>query len=464
MNNLVNKAPQGFALTVASLLILNACTPAVEPPNAELPNSVSYSHSFPAFTDSVVWAVNVGGNQYDGNDGIRYAADTLNLPNAKGETEVILGTQDPQLFESFRSGDLEIQHPIANGTYSLTLKFAEPDEIAVGERTFDVIAEGQTVIENLDVKLARDGKHHSALVSTINNIQVEDQMLNVNLQSRAGEPVLHALVLRKQSEPSTRWNLVWQDEFDYSGTPDSSKWSFDIWPARKVNDEDQTYTSRLKNARVEDGNLIIEAHKEQFNGAEYTSARLHTLDKADFLYGKVDVRAKIAGGQGTWSAIWMLPSDPFKYASKCENGADWQGSSSCDAWPNSGEIDIMEHVGYDMQRIHGTVHTKAYYWANWTQRKASIEGRAVESQFHVYSLEWTPEYITISYDGIPYFFYRNDQTGWQSWPFDHPYHLILNLAIGGAWGRAGGPIDDAIFPVRMEVDYVRIYQSVEDTK
>ena len=179
------------------------------------------------------------------------------------------------------------------------------------------------------------------------------------------------------------------------------------------------------------------------------------------LYGRVDVRAKLPKGQGTWAAIWMLPTDPFKYATGCDTGVDWQGNPECDAWPNSGEIDIMEHVGYDMQTIHGTVHNKAYYWINWEQRKASVEGKTVDTEFHVYSLEWSPEHISVLFDGVPYFYYANEQTGWQAWPFDHPYHVILNLAIGGHWGRAGGPIDDSIFPATMAVDYVRIYKPKE---
>ncbi len=444
--------------------ILSGCTESTNPTDISSSGSQKSVTSFPRFSESVVWAINVGGDEYLGNDGILYQQDKLTLSSNKGETKEILGSQDPLLFRSFRQGNLSLEHAVPNGTYSLTLKFAEPENIAVGKRVFDVMVEQKKVIESLDIKGARDGKHHSALVQTIANIVIEDGELNLALNGVIGEPVLHALILRKQVVDSAKWQLIWQDEFDYNGAPDDKKWNFDEWPSRKVNDEDQAYTSRLKNARVEDGRLVIEAHKEQYDGAQYTSARLHTLGKADFLYGKVDVRAKIAAGQGTWSAIWMLPSDPFKYASNCQTGDDWQGSSTCDAWPNSGEIDIMEHVGYDMQKIHGTVHTKAYYWVNWQQRKASIKGNAVEHEFHTYSVEWSPEYIIVSYDHIPYFFYRNESTDWQSCPFDHPYHLILNLAIGGAWGPAGGPIDDAIFPVRMEVDYVRIYQSVEDTK
>jgi beta-glucanase (GH16 family) len=122
----------------------------------------------------------------------------------------------------------------------------------------------------------------------------------------------------------------------------------------------------------------------------------------------------------------------------------------------------MEHVGFDPTRVHGTVHNRAYYFINQQQRKGSIEVEGVDSEFHIYSIEWTPESITIFADGSPYFHYVNDGSGWESWSFDHPYHLILNLAIGGAWGRAGGPIDNSMFPARMEVDSVRVFKRVAE--
>ncbi len=207
-----------------------------------------------------------------------------------------------------------------------------------------------------------------------------------------------------------------------------------------------------------DGVQVIEAKKEDFEGGSYTSGRVHSSGKGDFLYGRFEVRAKLPAGMGTWPAIWMLPSDPFKYATTCGEGKDWQGSSNCDAWPNSGEIDIMEHVGYQMDHVHGTVHTQAYYWAKWEQRKGRILVDGVDEDFHLYALEWTPDRIDIFVDDSLYFTYVNEKNGWETWPFDQPFHVILNVAIGGMWGRSGGGIDDDIFPVRMEVDYVRVYR------
>ncbi len=410
------------------------------------------------YADSVAWAVNVGGGEHLGIDGVEYQGDEAGIGGEVGQINKMLGSQDSLIYKSYRAGDLEISRPLANGSYDITFFFAEPDDIAVGDRVFDVIAEEQVVLDDLDVRLARDNKHQSALSFVVTEVEVNDGQLDIRFEASAGEPLLSALVVRKKITDPRDWELVWYDEFDYEGALDTTKWNYNIWPARKVNDEDQAYTDRERNVRVEGGNLILEAHKEAYDNAEYTSGRVHSDGKGDLLYGRVEVRARIPAGQGTWSAIWMLPSDPYKYATTCSAPEDWQGSATCDAWPNSGEIDIMEHVGYDMHTIWGTVHNKAYYWINWEQRKGGVQAKAVDEMFHVYSLEWTPERIDIFYNGSRYFTYFNEGTGWRAWPYDHPYHVILNLAIGGAWGRSGGPIDDSIFPVRMEVDYVRVFK------
>jgi len=404
-----------------------------------------------------VWAVNVGGPAYVGVDGTAYAAETSVQGGTVGKMETVKGSQDAPLYYEYRKGDIEVSHPIADGSYDVTFHFAEPDEIGGRERLFDVIVEGVTVIDDLDVMVSRDGKTISALTVTVPNIEVADGTLDVEFEASVNEPVLSAIVVRRESPPADDWQLVWNDEFD-GPELDASRWTPDIWPPRKVNDEDQAYTGREKNLRIENGMLVIEAHKEDFEDAVYTSGRVHSDGKGDFLYGRFEVRAKLPRGQGSWPAIWMLPSDPFRYATKCEEGDDWQGSADCDAWPNSGEIDIMEHVGYEMGHIHGTVHNEAYYWAKWEQRKGRILFDDVDENFHVYALEWSPERIDAYVDDSLYFSYVNEQQGWRSWPYDQPFHLILNIAVGGAWGRAGGPIDDSIFPQRMLIDYARVYQ------
>ena len=429
----------GFVLVLGALFAGCAATP----PEADVETDL-------------VWAINVGGPAYDGIDGTRYDAEASVTGGETGRMETVKGSQDPVLYTTYRVGDIRVDHPIADGTYDITFHFAEPEQIGPGGRLLDAFAEGRRVIEDLDVMSYRDGKVESALTVTAPNVVVTDGELNVAFEASAREPVLSALVVRGKSRPEPPWELVWSDEFDGDAL-DDTKWNINVWPPRKVNDEDQAYTARAENLRLEDGMLVIEAHKEEYQEAKYTSGRVHSSGKGDFQYGRFEVRAQLPRGQGTWPAIWMLPSDPFAYATTCGEG-NWQGNPDCDAWPNSGEIDIMEHVGYQMNHVHGTVHTKAYYWLVWEQRKGRILLDDVADAFHVYAVEWTPDRIDAFVDDTLYFTYMNEHKGWKEWPFDKPFHMIMNIAIGGAWGRAGGPIDDTIFPQQMLVDYVRVYR------
>ena len=242
-------------------------------------------------------------------------------------------------------------------------------------------------------------------------------------------------------ESENKYQLVWSDEFDYKGLPDSSKWSYDVGGHGWGNDELQYYTEvRTKNARVKNSTLIIEAHKEDYEGKNYTSARLVTKNKGDWKYAKVVVRAKLPEGTGTWPAIWMLPTE-------------W----SYGGWPESGEIDIMEHVGYEENVVHGTIHCEAYNHVKGTHKGKKITIPDATSAFHDYKLEWTAEKIEIFVDDNHYFTFENEGTGWETWPFDKKFHLILNIAVGGSWGGAHG-VDDSIFPQQLVVDYVRVYQ------
>ncbi|MEL6214095.1 MAG: family 16 glycosylhydrolase [Pseudomonadota bacterium] len=406
----------------------------------------------------VVWATNVAGSAYQSSDGITYSAESGVTGGEVGSIETIKGSQDPTLYQNYREGDIRVDHTLPNGSYDVILHFAEPNDISGGERVFDVLVNGERRIEDLDVMAWRDGKVISALTVATAAVPVTDGKLEVRFEPKHGEPILSAVVVRERQTRDANWKLKWSDEFDYEGAPDPSKWTHDIWQPRKVNNEDQYYTDRERNVRVEDGMLVIEAHREDYEGAQYTSGRIHTAGKGDFLYGRFEVRAKVPRGQGTWPAIWMLPSDPYKYSTTCEPGEDWQGSETCDAWPNSGEIDILEHVGYQMGHVHGTVHNRAYYWVNWEQRKGRILDSTVDNEFHVYALEWSPERIDIFVDDTLYFSYTNEGTGWEAWPYDHPFHLIINIAVGGVWGSAGGPTDDSVLPQKMWVDFVRIYE------
>lgn len=245
---------------------------------------------------------------------------------------------------------------------------------------------------------------------------------------------------------SLTYDLVWSDEFDYEGLPDESKWDYDVGGHGWGNNELQYYTGG-DNVYVKDGNLVIEARKEEYEGRSYTSARLISKGKGDWLYGKIEVRAKLPSGIGTWPAIWMLPTD-------------WEYGG----WPASGEIDIMEHVGYDQDNVLASVHTQSYYFKKNTQKSASKRIDGACEDFHIYSVEWLPDKILAFIDGELYLTfdpntYKESPT-YKEWPFDKRFHLLMNIAIGGSWGGVHG-VDDNIFPVSMTVDYVRVYQSRE---
>ncbi|MBN1412137.1 MAG: family 16 glycosylhydrolase [Spirochaetales bacterium] len=238
-----------------------------------------------------------------------------------------------------------------------------------------------------------------------------------------------------------QWELVWSDEFDNTGLPDPKKWSFEVKGPGWVNNEKQNYTDRLENAGVKDGILSINALKDNYQGFPYSSARIITRGKGDWLYARVEVRAKLPKGRGTWPAIWMYPTDDMCYGG---------------GWPDSGEIDIMEHVGYEQGRVHASTHCNKYYFKTNNQKTAIINVPDCSEVFHVYSVERYPDRIDIYLDDQKYFTYRNPGKDWTYWPFDKPFFLILNVAIGGDWGGIGG-IDENMFPVSMEVDYVRVY-------
>ncbi|MEM9334715.1 MAG: family 16 glycosylhydrolase [Pseudomonadota bacterium] len=450
---MTNKTIVPFLLTAA--LLVGCGTETAQPePAAEVPASQADT--------SFIWATNVGGDAYVGIDGVEYEAESSVSGGTVGTMDKVKGSQDPTLYQSFREGEITVDKALPNGRYDVTFHFAEHTEIGGGERVFDVVVNGETRIQDVDVMAWRDGQIISGLTVGTAAVDVTDGMLSVRFEASAGQAVLSAVVVRENRPRSDDWELVWSDEFDYEGPPDPAKWSYNIWPPGKVNLEEQYYTDRLKNVRVEDDMLVVQAHLEDYEGAKYTSGRIHTEGKADFLYGRFDIRAKVPRGQGTWPAVWMLPTDPFRYATNCEAGEDWQGSPTCDAWPNSGEIDILEHVGYQMGHVHGTVHNRAYFWMNWEQRKGRLIDNDVADEFHVYSVEWYEDRIDMFVDDVLYFTYMNEGSGWKAWPYDHAYNLIINIAMGGAWGSAGGPTDDSALPATLLIDWVRIYQKHDE--
>lgn len=235
---------------------------------------------------------------------------------------------------------------------------------------------------------------------------------------------------------------AWSEEFNTDGSPDPAKWSYDIGGHGWGNNELQYYTDGL-NATVNNGVLKITARKESFSGKDYTSARMVTKNKGDWLYGRFEVKAKLPRGRGTWPAIWMLPTDGV-YGT----------------WPNSGEIDIMEHVGFDQNRVHITIHTKAFNHLIGTQKSANKIVNTASDEFHRYRVDWASYGIRGYIDDEKIFEFLNQGAGPDYWPFDKKFHLLLNIAVGGSWGGAMG-VDDTIFPASMEVDYIRVFTFVK---
>ena len=257
------------------------------------------------------------------------------------------------------------------------------------------------------------------------------------------------------------WDMIWNDEFD-SESINLNNWNFEVWWPGQVNNEKQAYTSSTNNARLENDNLVITALRENLDlnndgipDTEYSSARLTTANKFSTVYEnvcgecdggkiKVEVRAKLPTGVGTWPAIWMMPNN-----------------SEYGSWPNSGEIDIMEHVGYDPNVIHSSVHNATNSGSlggtNQTSSQLIVD---VENNFHTYGLIWSDEEIVTYIDNEQNIVLDYDNpslSSYEIWPYDKEFFIILNLAIGGTWGGVNG-IDDSAFPEHMYVDYVRVYK------
>lgn len=251
--------------------------------------------------------------------------------------------------------------------------------------------------------------------------------------------------LLTQNTEGKEWSLVWADEFDAAAV-DTSKWTFDIGDWGWGNFEAQYYTdNKPENARIENGHLIIEAHKNK-NNDKWTSARLTTRGKVSFKYGKIEFKAKVPIARGNWAAGWTL------------------GDTYVDelSWPYCGEIDILESVAFERDTLkdqgiaHASVHSRAYYFKIGNQVSSAVPLPDMTNSFHVYTLEWTPTYIHIFLNGEQYFTYTKTDVE-NAWPFDIPQNIILNLAMGGGWGGARG-IDERITSQQFIIDYVRVYE------
>jgi len=260
-----------------------------------------------------------------------------------------------------------------------------------------------------------------------------------------GLVVLNFLVeftsLRVDKEP--KWVLQWEDEFERAGKPDSSLWKYDIGDGCPRlcgwgNNELQYYTDSIKNVFIKDGRLHIKVLKDSIGNRAFSSTRIKS--RKDMLYGKLEVKLKNPKEVGTWPAVWMLPTQ-----------------NEYGFWPRSGEIDIMEHVGYNPDSIFGTVHTKAYNHLAKTEKGGSKVITDNESAFHLYGIIWDEEKIDFLIDDEIYYTFENENKGSEEWPFDQSFHLIMNVAVGGNWGGREG-VSENISGQEMVVEYVRFYE------
>lgn len=293
-----------------------------------------------------------------------------------------------------------------NVTFRATATNAVSFDFDLGNGVFRTTADG-----NLTYRYAATGSYD----------------VNVVAKSAGGQTAS----IRKTISVTVARSLVWFDEFDSPGAPDPAKWGYDIGAGGWGNGELQYYTNRIDNAEVSNGTLKITAKRESFSGSSFTSARLLSRNKFSFQYGRVDVRAKLPVGVGTWPAAWMLGSN-----------------FGTVGWPACGEIDIMEHKGSDPNKIYGTVH----YPGN--SGGGAIGGTTistnVSSTFHIYSVEWTDQSIKFMIDEVVFFTFANNS----NLPFNQPFFLLLNVAMGGTFG---GAVDPLFSSAAMEVDYVRVY-------
>ncbi|MFL9843745.1 glycoside hydrolase family 16 protein [Flavobacterium rhizosphaerae] len=230
--------------------------------------------------------------------------------------------------------------------------------------------------------------------------------------------------------------LVWEENFN-GNIIDEATWNFEVGDGCPNcgwgNNERQLYTT--ENHKVENGNLVITAKKHD---GEYTSTRITTANKKEFKYGYIEARVKLPTGQGIWPAFWMLGSDIKK-----------------EGWPLSGEIDILEYLGRDPDMVYTTIHTKANHAGNATGKKTEFKN--MEEGYHTFGIDWSKQAITFYVDNVSVFTYAPKVKTIENWPFDKPFFIILNMAIGGNFG--GPEVDDSIFPQEYYIDYVKVYSA-----
>lgn len=379
----------------------------------------------------------------DGNN-LSWQAEDFTASSSTIQKGAVVSIPEDQWLEY----EINIPEP---GRYRLKFQGAAEDRVSVWMEDYVGNKDGRTYNITGLVSLANgDGSvDGSPLNKGIHKVRIHANGGQVNLDQFSVEKIFPHLVTQdvlEQKMDGEEWKLVWSDEFDEGTQPDESKWSYNVGNWGWGNFEPQYYTNAdPDNAKIEDDNLIIEAIKND-EGYDWTSARLTTQGKVAFKYGRIEFRAKVPTGRGTWSAGWLL------------------GDSYIDelSWPYCGEIDVLECVGYEIDDStgnginHATCHTPAYYFKIGNQISAQIEVEAMNSEYHTYAVEWYPDRIEAYLDGEHYYTYDKNANELE-WPFDQPQCIIINLAVGGGWGGAKG-IDESWDRHQYILDYVRVYE------
>lgn len=418
------------------------------------------SFRFPVILSSIIFVLSIMGCQKESEDALpTITIEAETFTDSNGEFSVVEAEGDNKIVTALDKGDwLAYEVPVeVVGRYRCEIKLSSLSNSAGSCWIEDYYDNEDGRIYNITagipIPATRKGGKYSIVSKDGSplNTGMHKMKLHIESDSVNVDWIKFILIREHQLTPDTlvqnmdgsEWELVWSDEFDGSGLVDSTKWTYDIGNWGWGNNEPQYYTSkRLKNARQEDGNLIIEARKDDM-GQPWTSARLTTRGKVSFTYGKIEWRAKVPAGDGTWAAGWTL-------------GDSYRDELS---WPYCGEIDILECVGREIDDEtgdginHASCHTRAYYFKQGNHITGTIPVENMTGAYHTYAVEWDEQAVVAYLDGEKYYTYDKHDSAW-AWPFDEPQNLIINLAIGGGMG---GAIDESLTSQKLIVDYVRVY-------
>jgi beta-glucanase (GH16 family) len=398
---------------------------------------------------SWVTRISAGPSAFIDAAGHQWRSDTGHLGGRSAVTSApIEGTSSPTIYQHERWGMRAYTLPVpGSGTYAITLYLAETKYSRPGERVFDVSAEGVVRASDVDIikAVGRNHAHHVIFTSA-----VTDGQLDLGFASKADHAKVNGIEVAFLRASTAARRLVWSDEFDGSrhAPVDRRRWRHEIGGAWG-DGELQSYTARTTNSYQDGrGQLVLAVRAERYTGGDsitrnYTSARISTKEKYSFQYGMFQARMQTPTGKGLWPAFWALGTDIDRTD-----------------WPGCGEIDVMEQVGQEPTKTYGTIHGPRNVGGgqkDYEPGRFVVHTSPLSQGFHTYGVQWLPGSMQFYFDGHAYWsITAADLPTGSRWVFDHPFYLILNVAVGGQW--AGTPDVDTKFPQTLRVDHVRIYQ------